>query len=64
MTSLRTKGFGKKTFSKELKKINIKSFSDSKQYTTYGSVGWKSIRFKTIYKTTTHESTLSGLAKN
>ena len=35
----------KKTFTKELKKFYIKSFSDNKQYTTYGSVSWKSIRF-------------------
>ena len=35
----------KKTFPKELKKFYIKSFFDNKQYTTYGSVSWKSIRF-------------------
>ena len=35
----------KKTFPKDLKKIYIKSFSDNKQYTTYGSVSWKSTRF-------------------
>ena len=39
----------KKTFPKELKKIYTKSFFDNKQYTTYGSVSWKSIRFKKVY---------------
>ena len=36
----------KKTFPKKLKKFYIKSFFDNKQYTTYVSVSWKSIRFK------------------
>ena len=39
----------KKTFPKEFKKFYIKSFSDIKQYTTYGSVSWKSIKFKKVY---------------
>ena len=39
----------KKTFPKELKKFYIKSFSDNKQNTTYGSVSWKSSRFKKSY---------------
>ena len=39
----------KKTFPKEMKKFYIKSFFDNKQYTTYGSVSWKSIRFKKVY---------------
>ena len=39
----------KKTFPKESKKFYNKTFSDSKQYTTYEWVSWKSIRFKKFY---------------
>ena len=41
------RGLEKKTPSqKNWKKCCINSFSDNKQYTTYGSISWKSIRFK------------------
>ena len=39
------RGLEKKIFPNELKNFYVKSFSDSKQYTAYGSVSWKPIRF-------------------